>query len=77
MLEKCASVAIEMAFNELFGEPQPQGNPVIYPEPQGEKEASEAPTRGTQVNVPSTPFDEPEEAKNAENGNPKAGRTLV
>ena len=26
MLEKCASVAIEMAFNEIFGEPQPQGN---------------------------------------------------
>ena len=58
-------------------EPQPQGNPVIYPEPQGEKEASEAQTRGTQVNVPPTPFDEPETAKNAENGNPKAGRTLV
>lgn len=58
-------------------EPQPQGNPIIYPEPQGEKEASEAQTRGTQVNVPPTPFDEPEEAKNAENGNSKAGRTLV
>ena len=26
MLEKCASVAIEMAFNEIFGEPQPQGD---------------------------------------------------
>ena len=26
MLEKCASVAIEMAFNEIFGEPQPQGS---------------------------------------------------
>ena len=58
-------------------EPQPQGNPAIYPEPQGEKEASEAQTRGTQVNISPTPFDEPEEAKNAENGKPKAGRTLV
>ena len=26
MLEKCASVAIETAFNEIFGEPQTQGN---------------------------------------------------
>lgn len=56
---------------------QAQGNPVIYPEPQGENTASEAQTRGTQVNVPPTPFDEPEEAKNAGNANTKAGRTLV